>query len=48
MAENAKNAFVHINLDGPFLPKKTNKSDFYCQMLAYFKKKLYLCGGKGV
>ena len=28
MAENAKNSFVHINLNGPFLPKKTNKSDY--------------------
>ena len=28
MAENAKNAFVHVNLNGPFLPKKTNKSDY--------------------
>jgi CTD small phosphatase-like protein 2 len=28
MAENAKNSFVHINLNGPFLPKKTNKSNY--------------------
>ena len=28
MAENAKNSFVHVNLNGPFLPKKTNKSDY--------------------
>ena len=28
MAENAKNSFVHINLNGPFLPKKANKSDY--------------------
>ena len=28
MAENAKNSFVHINLNGPFLPKKTNKSEY--------------------
>ena len=28
MAENAKNAFVHVNLKGPFLPKKTNPSDY--------------------
>ena len=28
MAENAKNSFVHVNLNGPFLPKKTNQSDY--------------------
>ena len=28
MAENEKNSFVHINLNGPFLPKKTNTSDY--------------------
>ena len=28
MAENDKNSFVHVNLKGPFLPKKTNQSDY--------------------
>ena len=28
MAENAKNSFVHINLNGPFLPKKTKNTEY--------------------
>jgi len=28
MAENSKNSFVHVNLNGPFLPKKTKNTDY--------------------